>query len=109
MKAIAALPNAYVKISMLVYGVPGWIQNESRTAFMRDLVRETVALFGPNRCMVATNWWKNAAISDSDGLSDVGPDPVQLLTFLAGFLSDYSEEDRNRKFCGTAREFYRIE
>ncbi len=48
MKAIAALPNAYVKISMLVYGVPGWIQNESWTAFMRDLVRETVALFGPN-------------------------------------------------------------
>jgi hypothetical protein len=69
-----------------------------------------VALFDPNGCMVvATHLYKNAAISDSDGLSDVGPDPVELLTCLAGFLSDYSEEDWNRKFCGTAREFYRIE
>lgn len=108
MKAIAANSNIYVKISMLGYAVPGWIKSESRTALMRDLVRETVALFGPNRCMAATNFWKNDALSDSDGLSDLGPDPVTLLKLLAGFLEDYSEEDRNRIFCGTAREFYKF-
>jgi predicted TIM-barrel fold metal-dependent hydrolase len=108
MKAMAGLPHVYVKISMLGYAIPGWIRNEARKNAMRDLVCDTVQLFGPQRCMVATNWWKSAAVSDSDGLSDVGPDPVQLLTLLSGFLKDHSEEDRNRIFCGTAREFYCI-
>ena len=74
---------------------------------MKDVVRETVQLFGPQRCMVATNFWKNAALSDSDGLSEVGPDAVQLLTLLNDFLSDYSDEDLQWIFCKTAQSFYR--
>ena len=108
MKAMAALPHVYVKISMLGYAIPGWIRTDARQALMRQLVRETVELFGPRRCMVATNFWKNAALSDADGLSDVGPDPVELIKILAGFLDDYSQEDIDRIFCGTAKEFYKI-
>lgn len=109
MKAVAALPNVHVKISMLGYAVPGWIKTPERTNVLRSLVRETVELFGPQRCMIATNWWKDAATADADGLSSVGPDPVQFLTCMNDFLSDYSMEDRDRIFCGTAREFYSIE
>ena len=108
MKLMAELPNVYVKLSMLGYSVPGWIKSPERIALMRDLVCWTVQTFGPSRCMAATNYWKSAALSDSDGHSDVGPDPVQLLTLLSEFLKDYSDEDRNRIFCGTAREFYHI-
>ena len=109
MKAMAALPHVYVKISMLGYSVPGWIRNQTRMDLVRQLVRETVALFGPQRCMVATNFWKNAAMSDSDGLSNVGPDSVQLLTLLyKDFLGDYSEQDKQAIFSGTAKLFYKI-
>lgn len=106
MKAMATLPHAYVKISMLGYAVPGWIRNESRTAVLRDLVRETVTLFGPRRCMVALNWWKDAPCSDSDGLSDVGPSPVQFCEKIHSFFEGYSDEDKQRMFVGTARDFY---
>jgi len=108
MKAMAALPNVYVKISMLGYSVPGWIRTPTRMALIKQLVTETVTLFGPQRCMVATNFWKNAALSDSDGLSDVGPDAVQLLRWLNEFLIEYSEEDRHAIFCGTAKAFYKV-
>ena len=108
MKAMAALPNVYVKISMLGYSVPGWIRSQGRTAVMRNLVRETVQLFGPSRCMVATNWWKSAALSDADGLSDIGPDPVQLINAISSFLDEYSEDDRNKIFYTTACDFYSI-
>lgn len=108
MKAMAALSHVYVKISMLGYGVPGWIRTPSRIALVKQLVSETVALFGPQRCMVATNFWKNAALSDSDGLSDMGPNAEQLVTHLNEFLSDYSQKDRESIFCGTAKSFYKV-
>lgn len=47
-------------------------------------------------------------MSDSDGRSTVGPDPLQFVTTLATFFEDYSDEDQYRLFVGTAREFYRI-
>ena len=109
MKAMAAVPNVYVKISMLGYAVPGWIRNDVRKDLMKSLVRETVSMFGPSRCMVATNWWKAASLSDADGLSDVGPEPIQLLELLVEFLKDYSDEDRRNMFCDTAKKFYKIQ
>jgi len=56
MKAMAQLPNTYVKISMLGYIVPGWIRTPERVALVKNLVGETVELFGPKRSMVALNW-----------------------------------------------------
>jgi predicted TIM-barrel fold metal-dependent hydrolase len=108
MALMAAFPQVYVKISMLGYAVPGWKRTPERVELMRQLVRETVGLFGPNRCMVALNWYKDAATSDGDGMSDVGPDPVEFLEYISSFLQDYSDEDRRRLFAGTAREFYRF-
>uniref|UniRef100_A0A6U3RVF6 Amidohydrolase-related domain-containing protein n=1 Tax=Ditylum brightwellii TaxID=49249 RepID=A0A6U3RVF6_9STRA len=108
MKAMAALPHVFVKISMLGYAIPGWIRTSEREAVMKGLVRETIELFGPQRCMVATNWWANAAMSDADGLSKVGPDAVCLCEKFVSFFDGYSNVDLQRLFSGTAKCFYRI-
>jgi predicted TIM-barrel fold metal-dependent hydrolase len=106
MQAMAKLSNVYVKLSMFGYIVPGWITNTHRREILRDFVLEIVNLFGVNRCMVALNWWKDAATSDSDGKSDVGPDPVTFLQNMSDFFKEYSDQDRKRLFTGTAKEFY---
>lgn len=109
MKAMAALPNAFVKLSMMGYAVPGWIRNKERQAVLKSLVRETIDLFGANRCMVAWNWHVNGAVSDADSLSKVGPDAVELLKMFMWFFEGYDKEDTDMLFAGTAKEFYRLE
>ena len=108
MKCIAKNRNVYVKISMLGYAIPGWTRTEARIELMKSLVRETVEIFGPERCMVASNFWKDAAMSDSDGLSDIGPEVLRFLELIHGFLQDYSEKDIDRIFCTNAKEFYNL-
>jgi predicted TIM-barrel fold metal-dependent hydrolase len=101
--------NVYVKISMLGYAMPGWIRTPERISLMKTLVQETVEIFGPKRCMVATNFWNDATASDSDGMSDVGPEPVQFLKLIYGFLQDnYSDDDLDYIFCKTAASFYGV-
>jgi predicted TIM-barrel fold metal-dependent hydrolase len=110
MKAMAAIPHVHVKLSMFGYAVPGWLRTSARKAFLKDLIEETVDLFGTDRCMVASNWWKDGATSDSDGVSDIGPDPVQFVKLMSGyFLAKYSTTDRQKMFANNARQFYKIE
>ena len=60
--------------------------------------------------MVAWNWWKNGAVSDSDFLSSVGPSPMEYVEFIVDCMKDdYSDDEMDRVFYGTAAEFYRIE
>jgi predicted TIM-barrel fold metal-dependent hydrolase len=109
MKSMAQNPNAYVKISMLGYVMPGWIRTPERLALMKLLVLETVQIFGPSKCMVATNFWNNAVVSDADGMSDIAPEPVQFLELIYGFLNDtYSEEELDCIFCRNAIQFYGV-
>lgn len=109
MQAMAALPHVYCKISMLGYAVPGWCRSSKKTAVLCDLVRYTVDLFGARRCMVGLNWWKDGATSDADGLSSVGPTPVEFLQHcVQDFFVEYSDEDLRHLFCETAQRFYRI-
>lgn len=107
MAQIAVLPHVYVKISMLGHMVPNWIEDAEREALVRDLVLETVNLFGPDRCMVNTNWWANAATADSDGVGTVGPQPVELLEkTYEWFSSEYTEEEREWLYWKSAQTFY---
>jgi predicted TIM-barrel fold metal-dependent hydrolase len=109
MKAMAANDNVYVKISMVGYAVPGWIRHKSRIDLMKSLIQETVALFGPRRCMVATNFFQDSALSDSGGESTVGPTPLEFLKHVFSFLKDdYSKEDLDWIFASTAMKFYGI-
>jgi hypothetical protein len=83
MKSMANDDNAYVKISMLGCYIPGWIRMPERVELMKSLMKESLEIFGPNRCMAATNFWKSASISDADMLSDIGPEPFW---FFEGYL-----------------------
>jgi predicted TIM-barrel fold metal-dependent hydrolase len=110
MKKMAENKNVYVKISMLGYAIPGWIGTPERIAYMKSLVREVVQLFGPTRCMVATNFFIDSALSDSGGESTIGPDPAHFIQLIFGFLEDiYSDEDMEFIFCKTAMNFYGIQ
>ena len=109
MKAMAALPNVYVKLSMMGYAIPGWIRTTERQALLKSLVLETINMFGVNRCMVAWNWHVNGAVSDGDGGSEVGPTAVELLEKFMWFFEHFGEEDQSRLFAGTAKEFYQLE
>ena len=108
MKAMSALPNVYVKLSMMGYAIPGWIRTTDRQALLKSLVLETVSVFGVNRCMVAWNWHVNGAVSDGDGGSEVGPTAVELLEKFMWFFEDFGDQDRERLFAGTAKEFYQL-
>lgn len=113
MKAMAALPHVYVKLSMLGYIVPGWIQSKQRESVIKDLVLETIHMFGPQRCMFALNWYLDGAISDSDGLSSVGPDAIAMYEKLKHWLLSsssrkYTPQDLHWIFAKTAQTFYRI-
>jgi len=108
MKVMSECSNVYVKLSMIGYAIPGWIRTPERRALMQTLVREVLDMFGPQRCMMAWNWWKNGAVSDSDFLSDVGPTPLQYLEFMAACLEPYTPEEQDRVYYGTAAEFYKL-
>lgn len=51
MEALAALPNVAVKLSALHCRVPGWTD-----ATLARLIGQVLALFGPARVMVASDW-----------------------------------------------------
>lgn len=93
MAALAQGPNVRVKISGIgQFGRP-WTVADNRW-----IVRETIAIFGAERCMFASNF------------------PVDSLcgsfaTIFDGFreiVEDLPIEAQARLFCGTAREVYRI-
>ncbi|EDQ91988.1 uncharacterized protein MONBRDRAFT_31118 [Monosiga brevicollis MX1] len=50
----AAGPHVYVKLSMLAYTESNW--HEGSDATVDDLVHEVIALFGTDRCMLASNY-----------------------------------------------------
>ena len=107
LKALSSLPNVYIKLSMLGWAVPGWSIVPQREKVLRDLVRETVQLFGVERCMVTTNWHTNAAVSNADGLDSNGPCASEFLIKIASFFNDFSELDKTHLFSLTAQQFYR--
>lgn len=109
MKLMAAQPHVYVKLGMLGYMVPDWILDPKPEAVIKDLVIETIEMFGAKRCMFELNWYLGASISDNDGLGTVGPSPVELVGYMSDWLADYSQEDREWIFAKTAESFYKFE
>lgn len=109
LRAMAKLPQVYIKISLLGWGVPGWSVKPEREEVLRGLVREVLDMFGVERCMVASNWHTSAAISDSDGLSGVGPSACDLVSKIASWFQDYREDDLSLLFAGNAKKFYHVD
>ena len=93
MAALAAAPNVAVKISGL--GVPGrpWTVEANR-----DVVLQTIELFGVDRAMFASNYPVDGLVASFD-------------TIYAGFKAltrDFSAGDRRRLFHDNAVRLYRL-
>jgi len=93
MTVLAGAPNVRVKISGI--GQPGrpWT-----AAGNRDIVLTTIDLFGPERCMFASNF-------PVDGLC------ASFGTIFSGFeaiVADFARSEQDALFAGTARATYAI-
>jgi predicted TIM-barrel fold metal-dependent hydrolase len=95
MEALAALPNTAVKVSEL--GLP---RNRWDRASNEAVVADTVAIFGYDRSMFASNLPVATLTAPSFG------EVVQ--TVLAG-VPAATPEQLDRLFCGTAAEHYRVD
>lgn len=93
MAALAARPNLCVKISGLGMVDRGW-----STASIRPFVLRAIELFGPHRCMFASNF-------PVDRLH--GPFGAHFSAFDA-ISADFSADERAMLFGGTAERIYRI-
>jgi predicted TIM-barrel fold metal-dependent hydrolase len=93
MAMLAACANAAVKISGL--GQPGqpWTATSNR-----EVVLKTIELFGPERCMFASNF-------PVDGLCGTFDD---IFGGFAAITRDFSEDERGKMFAGNAVRIYAI-
>lgn len=94
MAGFAEQPNVRVKISGLGEAGQPWTVHANGW-----IVRETIAMFGPNRCMFASNFPVDSLCASFATIFDGFREIVQDLPFAA----------QARLFCGTAREVYGLE
>jgi predicted TIM-barrel fold metal-dependent hydrolase len=94
MRALARQPNVWVKVSELGLRDQPW-----SVEINRGVVRETLQLFGIERCMFASNY-------PVAGLR-IGYD-AQVRGFVE-MLEGYGSDQREAFFWRNARDFYRIE
>ena len=93
MAALAEAPNVVVKISGL--GQPGQLWTADGN---RQVVRETIELFGTDRCMFASNYPVDSLVASYD-------------TILDGFraiVADLPAADRRKLFHDNAVRYYRL-
>lgn len=88
------VPNSYVKLSGLSF-----VSSDLNDPSIRAAVREAVEVFGPKRCMVASNYPVDRTIGSYPEIWDA----------FDSMLADLSEADRRAVFVDTAAEFYGID
>jgi predicted TIM-barrel fold metal-dependent hydrolase len=91
--ALAQLPHAYVKLS--AFSLLGTPRDERA---VRGVVSELLELFGPQRCMVGSNFPVERLAGDFRSLYEL----------VLACLQDLSVQQRADVLVGTARRFYRI-
>ena len=94
MEAVARQPNVHVKVSEFGLKDAAWDYESNRR-----VVRETIAIFGIERCLFATNFPVAGLRIDYD----------TLVRSLSRMLADLSPADRDRFFWKNAANFYRLE
>ncbi len=93
MVAMAALPHVAIKISGL-----GFVYRPFTRAAVRDRVRETIDLFGVERCMMASNFPTDRLFADFD----------TTMGALAHAVADMTETERRALFARNANRIYRL-
>ena len=95
MAELASLPNTYIKISMLCYTDLNWDSNRT----VLDAVHGIIKLFGPERCLFATN----SPVDGKDGWP-----PRRLLAAFLSVAKAYPEDAIQNLFGGSAKRAYRM-
>mmetsp|Transcript_33745 Transcript_33745/g.68025 ORF Transcript_33745/g.68025 Transcript_33745/m.68025 type:complete len:88 (+) Transcript_33745:106-369(+) len=83
---------------MLAYTVPDWWTTPEGKAEAKSVVRETISIFGDERCMFASNFPAEPA----------GVGREQLYANFSAMVEDLSQEQRDGLFYMHAEKFYRI-
>lgn len=91
--ALARLPHAYVKLSGL-----SLLGNPRRADRVRSVLAELLELFGPGRCMFASNFPVESLAGDFASMFDL----------FCSALGELSTAERDEVLSGTARRFYRL-
>ncbi len=95
LRAAAACPNVYCKLSGLVTEAD-W--SSWRPADLRPYVERTLELFGPERCLYGSDW----------PVCELAATYERQYAALDGLLAGLSESERAAIFGGTAARFYRL-
>lgn len=93
MRALAAMPHVAVKLSGM-----GFIRRDWSRETIEPLVRETIDLFGVDRCLFASD-------TPTDKL--FGPIDRYMEAYHA-ITADFPEADRRALFAGNANRLYRL-
>ncbi len=93
LETYAAFPNVAIKISGLGMAPGGWDE-----AVNRRLVSETIEVFGPQRCLLASNFPVDKLMSDYDTIWDLFRDVI----------SELSTGEQAAILHGNAERLYRI-
>lgn len=93
MRGLAELPNIWVKISGL-----GMFDRRWTVARIRPLVLDTIEIFGPDRCMLASNFPVDGMMGGYRHLWEAYDEITQA----------FSDTERRALFSLTANRFYRI-
>ena len=94
MRRIAREPNTVVKLSEFGLKDAPWDYEENRA-----IVLETIEMFGPDRCMFASNFPVAGLRIGFSALYDA----------YKRMVADFSAEERQALFFETARRVYRVE
>jgi predicted TIM-barrel fold metal-dependent hydrolase len=93
MQLLATLPNVSVKISGL-----GFVWRTLDAALVRARVLQTIDLFGPGRCMFASDFPTDRLFGSFE----------KTLGNYEAAVSDFTEAERRALFAGNANRIYRL-
>ena len=93
MQLMATLPNVSVKISGL-----GFVWRQLDPEKVRARVLQTIDLFGPERCMFASDFPTDRLFADFD----------TTMGNYEGAVADFTEAERRALFAGNANRIYRV-
>lgn len=95
LEALADVGQVYLKVSMLSYPDRDWDRNE----LVRESALRAIDLFGPGRCMFASNFPVEKRM---------GWPADRLYTAFRDLVSHLGAADRQKLFADTARQAYRV-
>lgn len=93
MKALAALPHILVKLSGM-----GFIRRDWTRESIEPLVRETIDMFGVDRCAFASDTPTDKLFGSID----------RYIESYHAIVADFADSDRRALFGGNANRFYRL-